>query len=350
MFKSKRLFSKKIFPVILLACVMLIGGALLMAQDAIFKKSLHSTTEGMRYWYEENGGFKDVTGIPYSELDCKSCHIETCEKCHAEKKGETFSFTVNKAKEMETCLPCHSREAATFRFGKKNDMLDVHIANDMVCSDCHKAEDVHGDGSFYQSMRDTNAVRAACSDCHEPDSTIRAHTVHKGKLDCNACHVQYTTTCMNCHFDRFLETGSRKGNFMALPANVFLINYNGKVTTANVQTLVHKGEKFVAYAPYFTHSVQKQARACTNCHGTDLVKQLKKGKHVPGMKYEDGKFIPHECVVPIVADQLDWQFLDKEGENWVQIKNDKPARVQFVCYGTPLTKKQIIKMAMPFKK
>jgi len=90
MFKSKRLFGKRIFPVILLACVMLIGGALLMAQDAIFKKSLHSTTEGMRYWYEENGGFKDVTGIPYSELDCKSCHIETCEKCHAEKKRRNF--------------------------------------------------------------------------------------------------------------------------------------------------------------------------------------------------------------------------------------------------------------------
>ena len=346
----KKMSKAKIITVFFVLFFSLIGSALLISQDALFTKSLHNTTEGMRYWYEENGGFKDVTGIPYSELDCKNCHIETCDKCHTEKKGETFSYTVNKAKENETCLPCHSREAATFRFGKEKGMLDVHIANEMSCADCHKGEDVHGDGNSYHSMRDSNAVKAACTDCHQPDSTLRAHTVHKGKLDCNACHVQYTTTCMNCHFDRFLETGSRKGNFMALPANIFLINYNGKVTTANVQTLVYKDEKFIAYAPYFTHAVQKQARACNECHGTDLVKQLKKGEHVSGMEFKDGKFIPQECVVPIVADQLDWPFLSKTGDKWEVLKNDKPVRVQFVCYGKPLTHKQIKRMAMPFKK
>ena len=350
MLKLKGMSGKQIFGVILVIFFLLSVSTLLISQDFFFTKSLHSTTEGMRYWYEENGGFKDVTGIPYSELDCQNCHVKSCDKCHAEKKGETFSYTVARAQDKETCLPCHSREAATFRFGKKIGMLDVHIANDMNCADCHKAEDVHGDGNFYHSMRDTNAVRAACTNCHEPDSALRAHTVHKGKLDCNACHVKYTTTCMNCHFDRFLETGSRKGNFLALPANVFLINYNGKVTTANVQTLVHNGEKFITYAPYFTHAVQKQARGCSECHGTDLVKQLKKGKHVAAMEFKDGKFVPQQCVVPIVADQLDWPFLTRSGDKWVVLKNDKPVHVQHACYGTPLTKGQIKKMAMPFKK
>ncbi|UCE08498.1 MAG: iron-sulfur cluster assembly scaffold protein, partial [bacterium] len=57
------------------------------------------------------------------------------------------------------------------------------------------------------------------------------------------------------------------------------INYNGKVTTANLQTLIYKGEKFVAYAPYYTHSIQAQARQCIECHGTEIAKQLKRGRY-----------------------------------------------------------------------
>ena len=351
MIKLKQLSKRKIITVVFILFFMLLGGAYVISQDSFFNKSLHYTTEGMRYWYEENGGFKDITGIPYDQLDCKNCHIETCDKCHAEKKGETFRYSVEKSKDMEhTCLPCHSREKLTLTYGKQQGTLDVHMANGMVCVDCHKTGDVHGDGNFYHSMREINAVKAACTNCHQPDSTLRAHTVHKGKLDCNACHVKYTTTCMNCHFGRFIETGKRKGNFIALQANVFLINYNGKVTSANMQTLVYKGEKFIAYAPYFTHAIQATARECSECHGTDLVKRIKKGEHVSGMEFKDGKFIPHECAVPIIADQLDWPFLEKEGDKWIIMKDDKPVHIQFACYGTPLTKMQIKKLAMPFKK
>lgn len=38
---------------------------------SFFTKSLHFTGEGMRYWYEEAGGFMRITGIPYRDLDCK---------------------------------------------------------------------------------------------------------------------------------------------------------------------------------------------------------------------------------------------------------------------------------------
>jgi hypothetical protein len=155
---------------------------------------------------------------------------------------------------------------------------------------------------------------------------------------------------MNCHFGRFVESGNRKGNFMALPANVFLINYNGKVTTANIQTLVYNDEKFIVYAPYYTHAVQAKARACTECHGTDLVKQIKKGEKVAAMEFKNGAFVPHDVAVPIVPDQLNWPFLTKEGENWVVLDNEKKVHVQLACYGTPLTEKQIKRLAMPFKK
>ena len=114
--------------------------------------------------------------------------------------------------------------------------------------------------------------------------------------------------------------------------------------------MVYKGEKFIVYTPYFTHIVQAKARECNECHGTDLVKRIKKGERVNAMEFKDGKFIPHECVVPIVPDQLDWPFLDKEGDSWVLMKDNKQVQIQLACYGTPLTKRQIRKMAMPFKK
>lgn len=347
---SNKLFASGIVSLIALSILLLIPASQIICQESFFEKSLHNTTEGMRYWYEEQGGFKNVTGIPYAELDCKNCHIGSCDKCHAEKNNGTFSYSTAMANNQELCLSCHSREGVTIKFGKQNNMLDVHFANEMVCTDCHKVQDLHGDGNSYISMRDVTNPRPACTDCHEADSTLRAHTVHKGKLDCNACHVKYTTTCMNCHFDQFLETGSRKGTFIALPANVFLINYNGKVTTANLQTLVYQGKKFVAYAPYYTHSIQAEARQCTECHGTEEAKQLKKGKKIVPMEFKDGKFIAKQVAIPIVADQLDWTFLEKEGGNWVIFKDNKPVHVQNACYGEPLTEKQIKRLAMPFKK
>ncbi len=346
----KKLFARTILFLISLSFFMLIPVPSSISQDSFFNKSLHYTTEGMRYWYEEHGGFKNITNIPYTELDCNTCHIGSCDQCHDDKKDSVFSYSVTAAKNQDVCLACHSREAMTMNFGKQFNLLDVHFANGMVCTDCHQKQDSHGDGIFYASMRDITNPKPACQDCHAVDSTLRAHTVHKGKLDCNACHVKYTTTCMNCHFDRFLATGTRKGNSIALPANVFLINYNGKVTTANLQSLVYKGEKFVAYAPYFTHSVQAPARQCAECHGTEEAKKLKEGKKIVPMDFQNGKFIAKQVVIPIVADQMDWLFLDKSGDNWVVLKNNKPVHYQNVCYGEPLTKAQINRLALPYKK
>ena len=346
----KRLFAAKMTFLISLSILILIPVSQIISQEFFFNKSLHYTTEGMRYWYEEQGGFKSITGIPYAELDCKSCHIGSCDQCHDDKNDAAFSYSVATARKQDICLTCHTREATTINFGKQLNMLAVHFANGMVCTDCHKKEDSHGDGNPYISMRDITNPRPACSDCHEADSTLRAHKVHKGKLDCNPCHVKYTTTCMNCHFDQFLATGSRNGNSIALPANVFLINYNGKVTTGNLQTLVYKGEKFVAYAPYYTHSIQAPARQCNECHGTEEAKQLRKGEKIRPMDHQGGKFIPKKVAIPIVADQLDWQFLDKAGDGWMALKNDKPVHVQNVCYGEPLTKRQINRLALPFRR
>ncbi|OPX25551.1 MAG: hypothetical protein B1H02_01205 [Candidatus Latescibacteria bacterium 4484_107] len=310
-----------------------------VADEYDLSKSLHYTGEGMRYWYEEPGGFMDVTRIPYNELDCGGCHVKSCDQCHTEASG-------GKPTDMETCLTCHSRANLTFKMGREDGTLDVHVARGMGCTDCHKIKDAHGDGVFYHSMRDEGAIRASCLTCHEPDRNIPGHVVHRNNLDCSACHVANTTACMNCHFDTFIETGSRKGNFVRTKDWLLLINYKGKVTAGGAQSLVYKDRKFIAYAPYFTHAIQAKGRGCDDCHDNAAAKKIMRGESVPMMAFEDDRVVSWEGVVPVVPEHLEWAFLNKQGDGWTPVGNEDPPKIQFVGHGEPLTQGQVWKLAM----
>jgi len=323
---------------------------------SFFSKSLHHTGEGMRYWYEEQNGFMKVSGIPYQQLGCKNCHVKSCDKCHAVEKEGKMIFSVEKAKTLENCFSCHKREASTFKRDKETGHLDVHLAAGMKCTDCHLAQDVHGDGIFYQSMRAEGAVKANCLNCHQKGekapmfkADLRSHKVHQNKLDCAACHVSATMVCYNCHFSRYLETKSKKGNFIPMKSWLLLINYKGKVTAGNIMTLVYKGKKFIAYVPYLTHSIMSKGRKCADCHNNKAIKLIKAGKKVPVVSFKNGEIIPWEGVVPTVPEQLEWIFLDKKGEKWVVLKGKEEPTVQFAAYGEPLTSQQLKKLFMKMK-
>jgi len=318
-------------------------------EDTCFSRSLHATGEGMRYWYEEEGGMMQITGIPYRDLDCSSCHVKSCDRCHAVIHDSTGvgAYTNAQARRTEMCLECHSRAALTYRMCEKSGTLDVHGRQ---CADCHGGEEVHGDCTTYPSMRAPGAVQANCLDCHAgATEDIRPHTVHQGKLDCAACHVAATTACMNCHMDTFLATGSRKGTFLPTQDWLLLINHEGKVTSATAMTLVYQDQKFLCYGPYFTHAVQPKGKQCADCHGNEAVKMIKAGKRVPMMTYKDNTVTNWKGVVPVVENALDWVYLNKAGDGWVPIKGNGKETVQYVAYGTPLTSEQINKMAMPIK-
>jgi len=314
-----------------------------------FSQSLHYTGEGMRYWYEEPNGLMSLTAIPYDQLSCKNCHVKSCDTCHAEKKEGKCTYGLQKARQMETCLACHTRTKAVFAAGKEQGALDVHIAAGMVCTDCHKAGDVHGDGQFRHSMRDDGAVAVSCTSCHDPNELkkVRDHKVHRrAKLDCTACHVSNSVTCLNCHIDSFIKTKTKKGNFLPPSQDwLLLINYKDKVTAGTVQTAVYKDKKFIAYAPYFTHSIQKEARKCKDCHRNEATRLIKEGKSIPMAEFKDGQMVSFKGVVPLVPDKLTWDFLKKDGDKWVRIDSNEPAKVQFVGHGRPLTEKQLKKMS-----
>jgi hypothetical protein len=330
---------------LVLVSLMALGSLVLAtSRQSFFEKSLHFTGEGMRYCYERDDGFMSLTGIPYKDLDCKNCHVQSCDPCHAEQKGKESLYTNAKAKDVKTCLKCHGREGATFKFGKKMGTLDVHVAKGMACADCHKGEDVHGDGNFYQSMRAPEALKVACVTCHTVDTKIEAHTVHGDKVDCAACHVSNTVACMNCHFDTFLKTGKRKGAFLPpIQSWLLLINYEGKVTSGTAMSLISKGKKFIVYAPYYTHAIQKEGRACDDCHANAAMKLIEKGEPIPMMVLRDGNVEHWKGVAPTVHDKLKWVYLEKTGDKWVPIKDVEPEKVQW-WYGKPLTEEQIQKL------
>lgn len=337
-------------------CAMLMAGSANAPSGCVssfFSESLHYTGEGMRHWYEDANGFKQITKIPYEQLNCKSCHVKRCDTCHAAKKGEKQYFSEKKAKEMNTCMPCHGREGLTFKFDGERGELDVHISAGMVCADCHYRSDVHGDGRFRPSMRHAKGLRASCEECHveqardspEFDAETESHSVHDGKLACAACHVRSTVSCYNCHFDTFLDTGKKKGNFVPMKDWLLLINHDGKVTSGNVQTLVYQDKKFVAYAPYFTHSISAEGRYCDDCHQNEAVTLIQNGKKVSVVGFENGELQPWKGVVPVAKGMLDWVFLNRTKTGWESIGKDAPPTEQFVAFGSPLTTEQLKALA-----
>ncbi|MFY9944362.1 MAG: cytochrome c3 family protein, partial [Desulfobacterales bacterium] len=189
----------------------------------------------------------------------------------------------------------------------------MHISAGMVCADCHYRSDVHGDGRLRQSMRHVKGVRASCEECHveqerespEFDPDTESHSVHGDKLACAACHVQNTVSCYNCHFDSFLKTGKKKGNFVPMKDWLLLINHEGQVTSGNVQTLVYQNKKFVAYAPYFTHSIRAEGRLCDDCHQNKAVQRIQNGSKVPVVGFENGELQTWKGVVPVMKGKLE---------------------------------------------
>lgn len=327
----------------------LMGGSYLVfaqqksEKECFFLSSLHHTAKGMEYWYDkENGGAEKITGIPYDDLTCKNCHTTSCDACHkAEKEGKAY-YSTEQAKNQEMCLNCHSRQKTMmFKIDQPRDEMDVHFAQGMECLDCHTAKEMHGDGTAYPSMLEPGAMDVKCENCHSEVKPSMSHKIHGKKLDCSACHTRRVVTCYNCHFD----TRVKEGKKVAIPSTdwMFLINRNDKVTSGNFQSLVYQGKTFVAFAPFFSHSVKKQGWGCSDCHGSEIVKKMEK-KKLELAWYKKGELQSQKGVIPIVDGKFDFLFLDRIEGEWVPIKDAPDPVVQYTAYGTPLSAEQFEKL------
>lgn len=347
--------TRILLGVVFITSLVMISWAMLGAEEQtkpMFNNSLHFTGEGMRYWYEADDGFMQITGIPYQNLGCKNCHAENnngCDACHLQSEG-TPSYTVAQAKKMSTCLKCHSREAATLKIDQQRGTVGVHAAAGMECMDCHTAREVHGDGTFYHTMRDPRAKDAACTNCHTSEASdyppipaTSSHTVHGDKLDCNACHVENSMSCFNCHFGVFIKTKKKPISFTGKVKDwLLLINYENKVTSATIQSLVgQNNEPFIIYTPYYTHSIMSQGRKCEACHANDAVREMVQGRPIGMAEFGDGVLKWRKGVVPVVPELLGWPFMEKVDDQWRPFKPMRKPLIQMGLGGTALTQEQL---------
>lgn len=316
-------------------------------EESIFQSSLHHTTRGMAYWYDkDNGGLETLTGIPYSKLACSHCHVSSCDKCHKISLNGKFAYSTEAARNEEICLECHAREAAIKKIDVAAQQEDVHSLEGMQCMDCHSAREVHGDGTLYQTMKQQGVFDTSCNKCHPAITPSTSHKIHKEKLECKSCHVRHIVSCYNCHFETLVNEGKK----VAIPLSgwMFLMNYNGKVTSANMQTFVVKGDKtFLMFAPANSHSIMKEGRKCGDCHGIDNVKKVQRGE-IALAWFEKGEVKNTKGVIPVV-EGVDYScvFLNYKDGNWVPVENPPDPMLHYAGYGTPLTKEQLNKMAMP---
>ncbi|MBE0644448.1 MAG: T9SS type A sorting domain-containing protein [Bacteroidetes bacterium] len=240
------------------------------AAQADFSTSLHATRAGKAHWYEQ--GFKLLTGIDIANLGCTACHGPTdadgnaysgtyqpgCVDCHP---SGNFSRS---ALRQEQCFGCHSRQAQEVVVG----MPDVHRSAGLQCWDCHKATEIHGDGTVRNSLFESGGLMTECSDCHVGlPSEHSSYDPHGGKLHCTACHTATVISCYNCHFESQVDRQIKRPKEM-ISGFVLLVNRtkDGKVGTASFQSLTYQGKSFAAFGPYHGHTITKEGRRCVACH------------------------------------------------------------------------------------
>ncbi len=307
--------------------------------ESFYAKSLHYTNRGIEFIYsKEQGGVERLTGVPFKDTGCgeERCHARTCDVCHRKDAAGKAAFTVDPEVAQKACEKCHDNDPA---------IPDVHRAKGMRCMACHSTREVHGDGTAYDTYMRPGVLDTRCEKCHAQIKKSMSHALHKAKLDCAACHTERIQTCLNCHLDTRLA--GKKGGQIPLEGMLFLVNRGGKVTTANVLTYVYKGKTMVTVAPTFSHSIAKKGRACGDCHGSQIVRDIAADTFVP-VRWENGKASNVKGVIPVV-EGMRWNvpFLDYKDGTWTPLANPGPPIVQFSGSCSALTKEQLTKLLKP---
>ncbi|MDY6989854.1 MAG: hypothetical protein SWQ30_17570, partial [Thermodesulfobacteriota bacterium] len=276
-----------------------------------FEDGIHNTYRGMEYWYETGVSLDDIVGVDYDDFDhasqgCKNCHGglpfdvnaggQNCETCHGVgNTNPTGPPWVSDPDEIQpTCLACHAREKVMKAEDDAAGTPDVHRAKGMTCMECHSSREVHNIGTEYESHKDIGAMDTECADCHTtgpgtPQPDDYSHSVHTATVDCSACHQRRVISCYNCHMDTAVDGPMRMAR-TKIKDWLFLMNYDGKVTAANMQSFVGGDNsvtggpneewssddgKVLMFAPMYSHSTMKEGRTCEDCHGTATVADIR---------------------------------------------------------------------------
>ena len=317
-----------------------------------YDTSLHATTGGMKKIYDE--GFRHIAGKEYYELDCYDCHA-TCDDCHAKEVNGNRVYDTAVAKDQMTCLKCHAREGIITNMN----VQDVHSANNLTCMDCHTEKEVHGMGVEYDTMKNPDILETECEGCHyrgsdkaSPPSETSPHTIHGDRIDCLACHVGTSISCYNCHFDTYLEYHQK----IPFPTKdwLFLINYDGKVSSANIMTLSYGTKTHAIFTPQFPHNIINPGRVCGDCHGNENIMDIAQDNAITLTWWDEG-FKHKTGVIPVMDTETyeyGLQFLwldynpDTQEKKWSSLENQEDPNIIIGNYGKPLTSEQLEKLKL----
>ena len=251
-----------------------------------YSKSLHYTTIGQRNGVMPRFSKEDLNKFDDKvfEKSCRSCHA-SCGDCHVKSPpvsgistGLLQGHKFVKKNEGKTCASCHGGRVYPEFTGEYGGTPDVHYQKGMLCVDCHKKMEFHGDGKAYASK---NMVkdRPACRNCHKLGSeknpaAKRSHQTHADKVTCYGCHssAEYRQ-CYSCH----TATGAK-----SKPGFVLGLNPRDKKTLTTLRLIPTKKSTFYKagikmgnfdalpnYWDSAVHNIQKRTartRSCDSCH------------------------------------------------------------------------------------
>jgi len=304
--------------------------------ENFYNKSLHFTNKGFEYLYaKEQGGLERLTGLTVTEMGCikAKCHVQTCDACHKKEVNGKTMYSVQQAQTEEACKRCHPVD--------KNDP-DLHFKKGMKCMDCHSSREIHGDGVAYNTYMEPGVFDTRCENCHASIKQSASHTVHKGKLDCTTCHVKDFPVCFNCHVETRLKEG--KDVQLLVNGSLFLVNHDGKVTLANFLSYVYKNKTMLTFAPYFSHSIKKEGRKCSECHNSPIIQAIKKNNFVLAT-WEKNKLKNATGVIPVL-DGMKWNlvYFNYENGKWIPLQNPAAPLINYSGFCSPLTREQFSKL------
>lgn len=179
------------------------------------KNSLHANGWGQKSMvslrYGAGNGPEAFNSLPehlkegYGD-NCGHCH-GTCGDCHVNRPsagggGLLNNHAFKKTPDMiENCVACHVSRGGHAYLGRAiGTVPDVHLSKlGYQCTDCHTANEVHGDGKYY-NQRYSMSMLPKCENCHSGIEASNAyHQQHLQSFNCQVCHSQDYNNCGSCH-------------------------------------------------------------------------------------------------------------------------------------------------------
>jgi len=265
---------------------------------ATAKNSLHTTLSTFVTVLKNRADMSKWDQIDAARKNhCFACHTSNCGGCHVSrpkfaKKGFINGHIFQKRSDpFNQCTACHGSRVGNEYYGMRG-QGDVHVAKyDMDCVACHKAKEMHAAAPADLPGRYHLKEMVACTDCHQKleYGSVREHTLHIGKVQCQVCHSQTYVNCYSCHTGKDEQGIGYFQNEREVEDMKIGFNYDKKApgATYNYMLVRHEPSDLEVFDFYvkdaFTnfdkvptwkraspHNIQRktwQTANCNNCHG-----------------------------------------------------------------------------------